>query len=137
MSGHDHVRQQRLRGQLAKKSREFGDDAIRSEVGQELRLGVAQCFGPFVGKVHDLALGMAVDRAVRIVNEALEVFGMPGVAAGMLAVATYALMNNDLCLVVGHEESIEAILDGGTVDLGDESARTRRQQAVKTDPLCE
>jgi hypothetical protein len=84
---------------------------------------------------------MAVDSAVRILEEALKVFGMPMVAAGLLAVAVHALLDNGPFPVISHEETvqveIEAILDSGAVDLGNKPARARQQGAVKTDPLSQ
>jgi hypothetical protein len=83
----------------------------------------AGSFGPLVRQIDDFALRRSVDRAVRLVNEALQVFGMPMVAARLLLVAVHALLHDRPLPVVGHEKpvqiKVESILDGGAVDLCD------------------
>ena len=63
------------------------------------------------------------------------------IAARLLALAIHALLNDDPASVVGHDEAvqikIEAVLHGGTVDLGDETARGRKRAAVKADAIAD
>ena len=67
-----------------------------------------------------------VDGAVRLVDEAGKVAGMPVIAAGLALVAVHALLHHGPVAVVGDEEpvqvEIEAVLHGRAVDLGDEAA---------------
>ena len=77
-------------------------------------------------EIDDLALYRPVDCAVRLVDEALQVFRMPVVAARLLLVAVHALLHDGPLAVVGDEEAVqikvEAVLDGGAVDLCDQTA---------------
>jgi hypothetical protein len=68
---HDEVGKQGLRGRLARKGGKLRDDAVGSEVRQQLELGGAGGLGALVRQVHDLALRRAINRAVRLVDEAL------------------------------------------------------------------
>ena len=66
---------------------------------------------------------------------------MPMVPPRLLVVAVHALLHDRPFAVVGHEETvqveIEAILDGGAVDFGDEAARASEPGAVETDTLAQ
>ena len=77
---------------------------------------------------------------MRFVYEALQIFGMPMVPARLLVVAVHALLHDRPLAVVGDEESvqieIEAVLDRGAVDLGDEAARAGKLGAVETDTFA-
>jgi hypothetical protein len=63
------------------------------------------------------------------------------VASRLLFVAVHALLHNRPLAVVGHEESveveIEAVLDSGAVDFGDQTACAGELGAVETDALAE
>ena len=63
------------------------------------------------------------------------------VPARLLVVAVHALLHDRPFAVVGHEEpvqvEIEAVLDGGAVDFGDEAARAGEPGAVETDALAQ
>src|SRR6185312_2879783 len=66
---------------------------------------------------------------------------MPVIAAGLPVVAVHALLHHRPCAVRGDEEAvqieIEAVLDGGAVDLGDEAARPRQAIRVEDDAVAE
>jgi hypothetical protein len=51
--------------------RQFGHDAIRTQNVQKVELLCAGVLSPFVRQVYDFALRWSVDRAVRLVDEAL------------------------------------------------------------------
>ena len=137
MRRHDEVRQQSLRRRFSRQRSQFGHDAIRTQIVQKVELPGARSFSPPVRQVDDLALYRPVDRAVRLVDEALQVFGMPMVAARLLPIAVHALLHDRPLPVVGHEEpvqvNVETILDGGTVDLRNESTRARQLGAIEAD----
>ena len=63
------------------------------------------------------------------------------IAARLFALAVHALLNDDPAALVGHHETvqikIEAILHGGTVDFGDETACGRKFAAVKADAIAD
>ena len=73
---------------------------------------------------------------MRLVDEAFQVLGMPMVAARLFLVAVHALLHDRPVAIVGHEESveveIEAVLDGGAVDFGDQTACAGEPGAVET-----
>ena len=83
--------------------------------------------GAPIGQVDDLALIEALDRGVRLLDEALQPFRQPMIAARLPAIAVHALLHHDPTPVVGDDEAvqikIEAILHRGAVHLGDEPAR--------------
>ena len=66
---------------------------------------------------------------------------MPVVAARLLLVAVHALLHHRPLAVVGHEEAveveIEAVLHGGAVDLGDQTACAGQRGAIETDTFAE
>ena len=66
---------------------------------------------------------------------------MPMVAARLLLVAVHALLHDRPFAVVGHEEpmevEIEAVLDGGAVDFGDQAACAGELGAVESDAFAE
>ena len=134
MRRHDEVRQQSLCRRFARQRRQFGHDAIRTQIVQQVELPGAGDLGPLVRQVDDFALCRPVDRAVRLVDEALQVFGMPMVAARLLLVAVHALLHDRPLPVVGHEEpvqiKVEAVLDGGAVDLRDEDGRRKGRDLI-------
>ena len=88
-----------------------------------------------------VALAAALDRRVRLVDEALQPFGQPVIAAGLPALAVHALLDDDPAAVVGDDEAvqieIEAVLHRGAVDLGDQPARLRQRGAVEADPVAD
>ena len=57
MRRHDEMRQQRLApARFARKSGKLGNDAVRTELGQQFHLCGARGLGALVRQVHDLAL---------------------------------------------------------------------------------
>src|SRR5512144_3356421 len=92
-----------------------------------------------MGQVDDHPLLNAVDGGVRLVDEALQTFGKPMIAPGLAAIAVHALLDHGPMPVIGDNEAVEIevepVLDGGTVDLGDEPARLGERRAVDADPI--
>ena len=82
-----------------------------------------------------------VDRAVRLVDEALQPLGQPVIAPRVAALAVHALLHHDPLAVVGDDEAvqveIEAVLHRRAVDLGDEPARLRERRAVDAGALAD
>src|SRR5690606_27719490 len=93
--------------------------------------------GAPVGEVDDLALAGAVDGGVRLLDEALQPFRKPVVAPRLPGFATHALLHDDPLAIVGDDEAVqvelEAILHGGAVDLGDQTAGSGERAAVEAD----
>src|SRR4051812_24307427 len=79
-----------------------------------------------VGQVDDLASPRALDRGVRRVDEALQAFGKPVIAAGLFELAIHSLLHYDPMAVVGDDEPVqiklETVLNGGTVDFRHQAA---------------
>ena len=67
--------------------------------------------------------------------------GMPVVAAGLALVAVHALLHHRPLAIVGDEETvqveIEAILHGGTVDLGHQAAGAGEGRGIDADAIAE
>ena len=107
------------------------------QVCQQVELPQPRNLSPLVRQVDDFTLCRSVDRAVRLVDEALQGFRMPMVAGRLLLVAVHALVHDRPLPVVGHEEpvkiKVEAILDGGTVDLCDQTAGADQLGAIEAD----
>ena len=63
------------------------------------------------------------------------------VAPRLAPLAVHALLHDDPGAVVGDDEAVqvesEAVLHGGAVDLGDESARAHQRGRVQPQPLAE
>ena len=63
------------------------------------------------------------------------------IAAGQPAGVAHALLDHGPLAVVGDDEAVqvevEAVLHGGTVDLGDQPARLRQGGAVETDAFAD
>ena len=76
---------------------------------------------------------------MRLVDEALQTFGKPMITPGLAAIAVHALLDHGPVPVIGDDEAVEIevepVLDGGTVDLGDEPARLGERRAVDADPI--
>src|SRR5437588_9327732 len=79
-----------------------------------------------VGQVDDLALPRPFDGGVRLVDETLQPFGKPVIAASLLELAVHSLLHYDPMAVVGDDEPVqirlEAVLHSGTVDLCHQAA---------------
>ena len=102
---------------------------------ENVELRRARRLGAPVGEVDDLALLLPLDRRVRLVDEALQAFRQPVIAARLPAIAVHALLHHDPVAVVGDDEAvqveIEAVLHRGAVDLGDQPARSGQRRAVE------
>src|SRR5688500_7988006 len=70
------------------------------------------------------------------IDEALQSFRQPVIAAGGSARIVHALLNDGPLTVVGDDEAveveIETILHGRAVDLGDEAAHVAKRLSVET-----
>src|SRR5439155_4355657 len=100
-----------------------------------------RCRRPMIGEVDDQALLVPVDRAVRLIDETLQPFGKPVIAASLLRLAIHPLLNDHPAGVVADDETmeieLESVLDGGAVDLGDQPARSGERCAIETDALAD
>ena len=96
------------------------DPAARRSV----RLTISPCSAP-------------VDRRVRLLDETFQALRQPVVAARLPALAVHALLHDDPFAVIGDDEAVqievEAILHGGAVDLGDQSACLGERGPVEPD----
>ena len=94
-----------------------------------------------IGQVHDHALLRPVDRAVRLIDKALQTLGEPVITPRVAALAVHALLHHHPLAVVGDDEAVqvkvEAVLHGRAVHLGDEAARLRERCAVDTGALAD
>ena len=108
---------------------------------EKLELRRARGAGAPVGEVDDLALARALDRGMRLVDEARQTFRQPVVAARLALLAVHALLHHHPLAVVGDDEAvqieIEAVLHRGAVDLGDQPAGAGQRRAVEADALAE
>ena len=145
MSRHDKVRQHGLsrvrgRGVFGVELGKLAEDFIRAEVGEQIKLPLARGFGAVIREIDDHALIRAFDGRMRLVHEALQTFREPMIATGLAPTAIHALLNDDPASIVRHDEAvqvkIEAILDGGAIDLGDEAARGGKRRAVEPDTVA-
>ena len=120
---------------------ELARQAVGTERIQKLELGPAGGVGAAVGEVDDLALMDSVDRLVRLLDEALQALRQPVIAARRAARIVHALLDDGPVAVVGDDEAVqvevEAVLDGGAVDLRHQAARVGERGAVKSDPLAD
>jgi hypothetical protein len=69
MRGHDQMRQQALCRGLPRQRRQFSNNAIWSEIGQQFELRRARPFSAPVREIYDPALNRPVNRAVRLVDK--------------------------------------------------------------------
>ena len=111
-----------------------------SEV-QKLKLGSPGDVCAAVGEVDDFALMDAFNRSVRFVDETLQTFGQPMIAARRAARVVHALLDDGPMAIVGDDEAVQVevktILDGGAVDLRDQPAGVGKRGTVKSDPLAD
>ena len=114
---------------------------VGPEPVEQIELRAARGFGAVVGEVDDHALRRPVDRAVRLVDEALQALREPVIAPRLPGIAVHALLHHGPLAVVGHDEAvqvkIEAVLHGGAVHLGDEPARACERRAVDAGALAD
>jgi hypothetical protein len=77
---------------------------------------------------------------MRRVDEACQALREPVIAPRLPAVAVHALLDDHPPGIVRDDETvqveIEAVLNGGTVDLGDEAARFCQCAAIETDAIA-
>ena len=83
----------------------------------------------------------ALDRRMRLVDEALQALRQPVIAARLAQLLVHALLHDDPAAVVGDDEAVqielEAVLHGGAVDLGDQPAGLGQRRAVEADPVAD
>ena len=148
MRGHHEMRQQRLSLAVRRFLRRFGVELrglprkpVRAEIGKKIQLLPPRGVGASVGEIDDDALPLALDRGVRLIDEAREPLGQPVVAARLPSLAVHALLHDDPAPIVGDDEAvqieIEAVLHRGAVDLRDEPARPRQSVAVEADAIAD
>ena len=114
---------------------ELADNPIRSPVPEQVELRAARAIGPPIREINDVALAFTVDGGMWLLNETIEPFGMPMVAAGLPSVSVHALLNHCPMAIVGDKEAmqveIKAVLNCGAVNLRDEAAGARQRRTVK------
>ncbi len=120
---------------------ELARQAVRTERIQKLKLGSTGRVGAAVREVDDFALMDSVDRIVRLLNEALQTFGQPMIAARRAARVVHALLDDGPMPLIGDDEAVQieikTILNGGAVDLRHEPAGVRERGTVEPDPLAD
>src|SRR3984957_16801919 len=83
----------------------------------------------------------SVDRLVWLLDEALQAFGQPVIAARRVARIVHALLDDGPMPVVGDDEAVqikvEPVLDRGAVDLRHQPADVGERGAVDPDPLAD
>ena len=113
----------------------------RAERSQKLELGPTGGVRAPIGEVDDFALMDSVDRLVRLLDETLQAFGQPMVAASRAARIVHALLDDGPFALVGDDEAVqievETVLNGGAVDLRHQPADVGERGAVDPDPLAD
>src|SRR5262249_7413766 len=116
-------------------------DPVRAERSEKIELRAARYLRAAVGQIDDRAVRNALDRRMGIVEETGQALGEPMIAPRLPARAVHALLHDDPLAVVGDDEAvqikIEAVLDRGAVDLGDQAARARERVAVEAGALAD
>jgi len=149
MARHDEMRQEELLGRrwigrraLARRHPGiFARDRVRSDRVQHIDLTAPRSVGAPVGQVDDFSLVGTLDRRVRRLDEARQPLREPVIATRLSAIAVHALLHHDPAPLVGDDEAVkikvEAVLNSGAVDFGDEPARPGERRAVKPDPVAD
>jgi hypothetical protein len=149
VSGHDEMGQGQLVGfgrrnglsRFCLDHGQFARQAVRTERTQKLELGPTGGVRAAVGKVDDFALMEAIDCGVRLVDEALQTFGQPMIAASRAARVVHALLDHHPVAVIGDDEAVQievkTILDGGAVDLRHQPAHISERRSIDSDPLSD
>src|ERR1700722_6615362 len=82
----------------------------------------------------------AIDRLVRLLDETLQAFGQPMIAASRAARVIHALLDDGPMAIIGDDEAVQievkTILHGGAVDLRHQPADIGERGAVDPDPLA-
>jgi hypothetical protein len=116
-------------------------DPIRSELAEDIELPPAGRLCASISEVHNYTLLDAVDRGMRLIDEALQTFRKPVIAPGLAPITVHALLDNDPVTVIRNEEAmkiqIKPVLDRRAVHLGDEPARSREGRAVEPDAIAD
>ena len=144
MRWHDKVRKHGLSGEGLRSFRvklgQLAENLIRAQVGEQIKLPVARGVGTVIREIDDHALIRTFDGGMRLVHKAVETFREPMIATGLALNAIHALLNDDPVTIVRNDEAVqvkvEAILDGGAIDFGDEAARGGKRRAVEPDTVA-
>ena len=110
-------------------------NALWAQRGEKIKLRAPRLRCALVGEVDNVALAQAVDSTVWCIHEALHVSPVPVITARLPPGAVHTLLHNRPMPVVGHEETvqveIEPVLNGCTIDLGDETARSHQRRRIE------
>ena len=149
MSGHGEMRQREL-DRIGRRNglprfrfdhRQFARQAVRTEGTQKLKLGSTGQVRATVGEVDDFALMDAVDCGVRLIDEILQAFRQPMIAASRPTQVVHALLDDCPISVIGDDEAVQieakTILDGGAVDLRHQPAHVGERGTVDPNPLSD
>src|ERR1700731_2386927 len=144
MGRHDQMRQRKLLRNgwcdrsfnPARQSRQFARDPVRPQRVQNAKLTATRGSSTAIGEIDDLTLPDSIDGGVGLLDKTFQAFGKPVIPTSLLAVAIHSLLDYDPLAIIGHDESVQieikAILHGGAVYLGDESAGIRERRPVKS-----
>src|SRR5271166_1295829 len=116
---------------------QFARQAVRAQGHEELELAATRGVRPAIREVDDFALIDTVDAGVRLLDEALQTFGKPMIAASRSACLVHALLDDHPMAVVGHEEAVqievETVMKGRAVDLRHQSSDVGESGSVESD----
>ena len=108
---------------------------------QQLELAPPGAIRPTIREVDDFALMESVDCRVRLVDETLQSFAQPMIAASRPACVVHALLDHRPAAVIGDDEAVQvevkAVLDGGAVDLRHQPAETGERRSVESRSLAD
>ncbi|MEH2513984.1 hypothetical protein V1291_005338 [Nitrobacteraceae bacterium AZCC 1564] len=85
----------------------LSQNAVGAQFGKKVELSGARGFRAMIGEIDDLALSWAIDGAVWLVDETLQAFRMPVVAARLSFVFVHALLHHGPLAVIGDEEPVQ------------------------------
>ncbi len=141
MSRHDQVRELGLRRSLAFELPDLGRNPVGAEIGEQIDLRLPRGRGAVIGEVDDCALVAALDRRMRVIDEAGEAFREPVIAAREARATVHALLHDGPLPIGGQHETvqieIEPILQGGAVHLRHQPAGAREGRAVDADAIAD
>jgi hypothetical protein len=121
------------------EGRQFARQAVGTEGSQKVELSAAGRGRAAIGEVHDFALMDAIDRVVRLLDEALQSFGQPMIAASRATQVVHALLDNGPMAIVGDDEAVQvkikSVLHRCAIDLRHQAAHAGQRRPVDSDPL--
>src|ERR1700761_459798 len=93
-----------------------------------------------VCQVDDIALGFALDGAVRRIYEAGQAVRQPVITPSLSARAVHTLLDHRPFAVARHDETmqveVKSILNRRAIDLGDQATGAPKRRAVDTCPIA-